>query len=262
MRAFMSEWTVEEKGSIHLWTINGAERRNVLTLAMVSELEAHLRELSRPGAPRAVVMTGGGDRAFCAGADLKERQGMTLEQVRAFLGLLNRTLRAMEQSNTVFLAAINGVAFGGGLELAMACDLRVASPAVELGVPEVKLGVIPGAGGTQRLPRLIGIGRAKDLVLTGRRVNAPEAYTMGLVNRLAPEGRLLEMAWELAETVVQNAPLAVAAGKHALDEGMGMDLDAALAVERQRYEQTLQSEDRLEGLRAFAEKRAPKYGGR
>jgi enoyl-CoA hydratase/carnithine racemase len=182
--------------------------------------------------------------------------------VRAFLDQLRRTLRAMEKSDCVFIAALNGTAFGGGTELALACDLRVAAPVAELGLTEVKLGIIPGGGGTQRLSRLIGPGRAKDLILTGRRLNAAEAFSIGLVNRLAPEGRLLDAAFSLAEAIVENAPVAVSTAKHAIDEGLSLELDAALALELQKYEAVLQTEDRLEGLRAFAEKRPPAFKGR
>jgi enoyl-CoA hydratase/carnithine racemase len=183
-------------------------------------------------------------------------------EVRDFLGGLRRTLRAIEKSDCVFVAALNGAAFGGGTELALACDLRVASPAAELGLTEVRLGIIPGGGGTQRLARLIGPGRAKDLILTGRRLNAAEAFSIGLVNRLAPEGRLLDTAFTLAEALAENAPIAVATAKHAIDEGMALPLDDALALELQKYEAVLETEDRLEGLRAFAEKRPPRYRGR
>jgi enoyl-CoA hydratase/carnithine racemase len=258
----MAEWIVEQRGAVQMWTINGAERRNVLNRAMVSELEARAVALAQPGAPRAVVLTGSGEKAFCAGADLKERQGMDRDEVHAFLQQLNRALRLLERSDTFLVAALNGVALGGGLELALACDLRIAGPAAELGTPEVKLGIIPGAGGTQRLSRLLGVGRAKDLVLTGRRVSAAEAFSLGLINRLAPEGRLIDLAWELATTVAQNAPLAVAAAKHAIDSGWGLNLEEALVVEKEEYERTLTSEDRTEGLLAFAEKRAPQYRGR
>jgi enoyl-CoA hydratase/carnithine racemase len=146
--------------------------------------------------------------------------------------------------------------------LALSCDLRVAAPAAELGLTEVKLGIIPGGGGTQRLTRLVGPGRAKDLILTGRRINAAEAFSIGLVNRLAPEGHLLETAFSLAESIVANAPIAVATAKHAIDEGHGLELDDALALELRKYEEVLKTEDRLEGLRAFAEKRPPVYKGR
>ena len=182
---------------------------------------------------------------------------MSEAEVRAFLDGLRRTLRAIETSDTIFIAAINGSALGGGTELALACDLRVAAPAAELGLTEVKLGIIPGGGGTQRLARLIGPGRAKDLILTGRRLNAAEAFAIGLVNRLAPEGRLLEVAFASPRQIAENAPLAVAAAKHAIDEGFDLDLDAALALELEQYETVLKPEDRLEGLRAFAEKRRP-----
>ena len=187
---------------------------------------------------------------------------MSEPEVRAFLDQLRRTLRAIEKSDCVFIAAINGSAFGGGTELALACDLRVAAPAAELGLTEVKLGIIPGGGGTQRLTRLIGPARAKDLILTGRRLNAAEAFSIGLVSRLAPEGRLLDAAFALAESIVENAPVAVATAKHAIDEGVALELDAALALELQKYEAVLKTEDRLEGLRAFAEKRVPCYEGR
>jgi enoyl-CoA hydratase/carnithine racemase len=148
------------------------------------------------------------------------------------------------------------------MELALACDLRVAAPVAELALTEVTIGIIPGGGGTQRLTRLIGPGRAKDLILTGRRLNAAEAFSFGVVSRLAPEGRLLETALALAETVTRNAPLAVAAAKHAIDEGLGLELDDALRLELQKYESILETEDRLEGLRAFAEKRRADFQGR
>jgi len=162
----------------------------------------------------------------------------------------------------VFIAALNGAALGGGTELALSCDLRVAAPAAELGLTEVKLGIIPGGGGTQRLARLVGPGRAKDLILSGRRMNAAEAFSIGLVNRLAPEGHLLDTAYTMAEGIVDNAPIAVATAKHAIDEGLSLELDEALALELRHYEKVLTTEDRLEGLKAFAEKRKPVYKGR
>jgi enoyl-CoA hydratase/carnithine racemase len=229
---------------------------------MLSELETLVERVSRAHGTRAVVITGAGDKAFCAGADLKERATMTEDDVRVFLDQLRRTFRSLEQSDCVFVAAINGAAFGGGMELALACDLRVASPVAELAQTEVKIGIIPGGGGTQRLTRLIGLGRAKDLILTGRRLNAAEAFSLGVVNRLAPEGRLMETALALAESVIQNAPLAVAAAKHALDEGVGLELEDALRLELRKYESILGTEDRLEGLRAFAEKRPANFQGR
>ncbi|NBD11198.1 MULTISPECIES: enoyl-CoA hydratase-related protein [Corallococcus] len=258
----MPEFKVDARGAIEIWTIDGESRRNAISRAMLQELGQLVDRVSASRAVRAVILTGAGDKAFCAGADLKERAGMAEPEVRAFLDGLRKTFRAIEKSDCVFIAAINGAAFGGGTELALSCDLRVASPATELGLTEVKLGIIPGGGGTQRLARLIGPGRAKDLILTARRVNAAEAFSIGLVNRLAPEGHLLEVAFQLAEAVVENAPVAVATAKHAIDEGTGLELDDALALELKKYEEVLKTEDRLEGLRAFAEKRPPVYKGR
>src|SRR5437763_11322258 len=186
----MAEFLTERRGGVELWTINGEGRRNAISRAMLRELEERVDRLAAE--VRVVVLTGAGDKAFCAGADLKERATMSEGEVRDFLAGLRRTFRKIERSRGVFVAAVNGIAFGGGTELALSCDLRLAAPASELGLTEVKLGIIPGGGGTQRLSRLIGPGRAKDLILTGRRVSAAEAYSIGLVNRLAPEGRLLE----------------------------------------------------------------------
>ncbi len=255
----MSEFLIESQGPVELWTINGEQRRNALSQAMVRELAANVARVSGPDrATRAVVLTGQGSKAFCAGADLKERATMSQDEVRRFLETLRGTFRALELSDCVFIAYLNGAAFGGGTELALACDLRVLSPEAEMGLTEVKLGIIPGAGGTQRLPRLIGKGKAKELILTGRRVIAAEALSLGLANRI---GTLAD-ARALAKTICENAPIAVSAAKHAIDEGAAMELDAALALEHEKYALTLTTEDRLEGLKAFAEKRPPSFRGR
>jgi enoyl-CoA hydratase/carnithine racemase len=258
----MAEFKVEESGAVEIWTILGEQRRNAISRSMIGELEQLVAGLSRSRHPRCVILTGAGTKAFCAGADLKERGAMDEPAIRRFLDQLQRTFRSMEKSDVIFIAAINGAAFGGGTELALACDLRVASPGAELGLPEVKLAIIPGAGGTQRLARLIGPGRAKDLIFSGRRVSATDALSFGLIDRIAPEGRLLETSLEVAASIVANAPLAVSAAKHAIDEGLGLDLDDALKVERRHYETVLKSEDRLEGLRAFAERRPADFKGR
>ncbi|HVE83752.1 MAG TPA: enoyl-CoA hydratase-related protein, partial [Myxococcales bacterium] len=247
---------------VELWTIDGEARRNAISRAHLAELEAHVSRVSTSRQVRAVVLTGAGDRSFCAGADLKERAGMSEAEVRAFLEGLRRTFRAMETSDAVFVAAVNGSAFGGGTELALCCDLRLAAPSAELGLTEVKLGIIPGGGGTQRLARLIGPGRAKELILTGRRVSAAEALALGMINRVAPEGRLLEDSVALAAQIAANAPLAVAAAKHSVSEGLSLPLDDALRLELLHYEKVLGTEDRLEGLRAFAEKRPPVFKGK
>jgi enoyl-CoA hydratase/carnithine racemase len=258
----MGTFREERRGPVEVWTLDAEDTRNAISRAVAAELEARVARVSASREVRVVVLTGAGDKAFCAGADLKERATMSEAEVRTFLGGLRRTLRALEESSAIFIAAINGSALGGGTELALACDLRIAAPAAELGLTEVRLGIIPGGGGTQRLPRLIGPGRAKDLILTGRRLNSAEAFAIGLVQRLAPEGRLLEVALGVAEQIADNAPLAVAAAKRAVDRGLDLALDAALALELEEYETVLRSEDRLEGLRAFAEKRRPAWKGR
>lgn len=253
----MSEFLIDAHGPFEQWTINGEARRNALSRAMVKELEANVARIADRSV-RAVVLTGAGNKAFCAGADLKERATMTPEEVTAFLALMRQTFRSLELSDCVFIAFVNGAAFGGGTELSLCCDLRVIAAEAEMGLTEVKLGIIPGAGGTQRLPRLVGKGVAKELILTGRRVPAAEAVSLGLASRIGT----LEEARALASRICENAPLAVSAAKHAIDEGAHLDLDAALAVEQEKYALTLGTEDRLEGLKAFAEKRAPVYRGR
>jgi enoyl-CoA hydratase/carnithine racemase len=258
----MGTFREERRGPVEIWTLDAEDTRNAISRAVLAELEARVARVSGGQEVRVVIVTGAGNKAFCAGADLKERATMSEADVRAFLGGLRRTLRAINTSGTIFIAAINGSALGGGTELALACDLRLAAPAAELGLTEVRLGIIPGGGGTQRLPRLIGPGRAKDLILTGRRVNAAEAFAIGLVQRLAPEGRLLDVSLALAEQIAGNAPVAVAAAKRAIDRGLDLDLEAAFALELEEYEAVLRSEDRLEGLRAFAEKRPPVWKGR
>jgi len=171
---------------------------------------------------------------------------------------LRRTFRGLERSDCVFIAHVNGAALGGGTELALACDLRTIAPTGSLGLTEVTLGIIPGAGGTQRLTRLLGVGRAKEIILTGRRIGPDEALALGLVSKVGG----LDDALALATRIAANAPIAVAAAKHAIDEGSTLDLDAGLTLERQQYERTLGTADRLEGLAAFAEKRPPAFRGK
>jgi enoyl-CoA hydratase/carnithine racemase len=255
------EWSIERLDGVEHWTIEGEPRRNALSRAMVRELLENLARIREDRAVRCVVVTGAGDKAFCAGADLKERATMSGEEVHAFLVSLRDALRGIETAPQAFVAALNGAALGGGLEMALACDLRVAAEGAEMGLPEVGLGIIPGAGGTVRLPRAIGVARAKDLILTGRRVGAGEALAMGLVSRVAPPGRLREVALELAGQVARNAPVSIRQAKRAVDGGLHLDLDAALAHENAMYQDCLKTKDRVEALRAFAEKRKPVFTG-
>ena len=255
------EWTVERLDGIELWTIDGEARRNALSRAMIGELLENLARVRDDRTVRCVVVTGKGDKAFCAGADLKERTTMSADDVHRFHRSLRDAFRGIESAPQAFVAALNGAALGGGLELALACDLRVAAEGAEMGLPEVGLGIIPGAGGTVRLPRAIGVARAKDLVLTGRRVGAAEALGLGLVSRVAPAGALRPVALEVAALVARNAPVSIRQAKRAIDGGMHLDLDAALDHENQMYQDCLRTQDRLEALRAFAEKRKPVFTG-
>jgi enoyl-CoA hydratase/carnithine racemase len=255
------ELAVERTGAIEVWTIQGEARRNSLTMALLRELKGRVEAAACDRTLRVVVLTGQGDRAFCAGADLKERARMSPEEVHGFHAAVRDGFSGIERAPQPFVAAINGAALGGGLELALACDLRVVAEGAEVGLPEVGLGIIPGAGGTVRLPRVVGVARAKDLILTGRRVGAAEALAMGLVSRVAPLARLREEALALAELVARNAPISLRQAKRAVDGGFDLPLDEALAFENRLYQDCLASKDRIEALRAFAEKRPPVFTG-
>jgi enoyl-CoA hydratase/carnithine racemase len=206
----MSDFIVSRQDQVAIWTIDGADRMNAIRRSTVSELRELCRDASADRSLRAVVITGSGDRAFCAGADLKERATMSEAEVRKFLDDLRAAFSAMEACPRPMIAAINGVAFGGGTELALACDLRVAATSAKLALTEVKLGIIPGGGGTQRLTRLVGSGHAKDLILTGRAVDATEGERLGLVDRVTDGTQCLQTAVDLALMIAANAPLAVA----------------------------------------------------
>ncbi|HKC60188.1 MAG TPA: enoyl-CoA hydratase-related protein [Myxococcales bacterium] len=258
----MSELRCEDRGPVRVVTIDGEARMNVLSRALVAELAGEARRAAGDASVRAVVLTGAGSRAFCAGANLKERRGWTEDDVRRWLVELHAGLRELERCPKPWIAAVNGLALGGGCELALACDLRVFDPAAQMGLTEVRIGVIPGGGGTVRLARVIGLGRARDLVLTARRVEAEEALQIGLANRISAAGDSVSTALAIGNEIAANAPVAVAAAKASLEDAWDLALDAALEREREHYEKALRSEDRLEGLAAFAEKRAPRWKGR
>ena len=250
---------VEERGPYWVVRINAPERHNALGKGVVAGLMDAATRVAAERAVRAVVLCGAGTRAFCAGADLKERKGMPEPEVRAFVSAMNAMMSAIAQSPKVWIAALQGACLGGGLELALCADLRVANTNLTLGLPEVRLGILPGAGGTQRLPRLIGIARAKELILTGRRVGADEALRLGVVNAVADDHEAAALA--LAGEVCEGAPVSLTQAKRAVDGGWDLHLEAGLRWERACYDVTIPTEDRLEGLRAFAEKRKPVYTG-
>lgn len=255
------EWSVERHGPVERWTILGEARRNSLTMALLVEGAEHQRRAAADRDLRVVVITGAGARAFCAGADLKERAHMGDAEVAAFHRALRTFLDGLEALPQPVVAALNGAALGGGLELALACDLRVAAEGIELGLPEVGLGIIPGGGGTQRLPRLLGVARAKALILTARRVEANEALDMGLVSAVVAPDRLAPEALALAERVARLAPISLRQAKRAIDRGLHLPLAEGLDLENRLYQACLPTEDRREALRAFAERRAPVFKG-
>ncbi len=249
---------VDQRGYVVVWTIDRAARMNALSRATLLALGKLAREAAVNASVRAIVITGDGDKAFCAGADLKERQGMSDDDVRRQVELYRSELGPLDRCPKPVVAAINGAALGGGLELALCCDLRVAAAHAQLGLPETSLGIIPGAGGTQRLPRVVGEARAKEMILLGRRLTAAEALSWGLVNRVSPDGRpLLDDVLEWIRPIAEGAPIAQAAVLEAIDRALDTSLELGLELEKVSYDRTLVSEDRREALVAFAEKRPP-----
>ncbi|BGO97315.1 methylglutaconyl-CoA hydratase [Rhodotorula toruloides] len=238
--------------------------KNALSVQLIRELRELFEEVRFDGWTRAVILRSAVPGSFCAGADLKERATMSQLDVARFLYNLRRLLGEIEDLPVPTIAAVDGPALGGGLELALACDLRVAGSTVtKIGLPETRLAIIPGAGGTQRLSRLIGSSRAKDLIFASKILNAGEAERAGVVNYVSAEGQSAsEKAEEVVGEMLQAGPLALRAAKTAIDTGSQLDLESGLDVERLSYQTILQTEDRLEGLKAFAEKRKPVYKGR
>jgi enoyl-CoA hydratase/carnithine racemase len=253
---------VERRGAVGILTIDRDARLNALSRGTLRALGRLGRELVLDPAVRAIVVTGAGSRAFCAGADLKERQGFTLDDVRVQVGLYRSELGVLDRSPKPVVAALNGVALGGGLELALVCDMRVAASHAVLALPETSLGIIPGAGGTQRLARVIGEGRAVEMITLGRRLSAAEALSWGLVNHVVPEGEdLLELTLAWLAPIANGASIAQRAALQAIRASFEVPLERGLELESLYYEETLRSKDRTEALAAFAEKRKPVFRG-
>jgi enoyl-CoA hydratase/carnithine racemase len=254
---------VDQRGTVVIWTIDRPDRMNALSRETLLSFGRLAREAVTNDSIKAIVITGAGDKAFCAGADLKERQGMTENDVRVQVQLYRSELGPLDRSPKPVIAAINGVAFGGGLELALVCDLRVCAAHAKIGLPETTLGIIPGAGGTQRLPRVVGEARAKEIILLGRSLTADEALGCGLVNRVAPAGKnIVDDAVEWIAPIANGAPIAQAAALEAIDRSFDVPLELGLELEKVSYDKTLVSEDRREALAAFAEKRKPLFKGK
>jgi enoyl-CoA hydratase/carnithine racemase len=253
---------IEERDGIAILTLNRAEVMNSFNFSLLHALKEQIEVLKFKTNIRVVIITGSGQKAFCAGADLKERTTYSESQVKTFIFTIRNLFTSIENLNKPVIAAINGVALGGGTELALACDIRIASMNSLMGLTETRLAIIPGAGGTQRLPRLIGRGKAKELIFTGRRVDAQEALQIGLVNQICEQESLLDECLKMAAMICEAGPIAIEQAKYAINYGLETDLHTGLGIESNAYWVTIPTEDRLEGLAAFQEKRKPLYKGK
>ena len=241
-------------------TLNRPEALNAMSTQMFRDLLRAIQEIDQEPGIWAVVLTGAG-RTFCVGADLKERQTMTDADLRRRRLLAPRVVGALARAKRPVIAAVNGLALGGGFEIALCCDMIIAAETAKFALPETTLGVIPAGGGTQRLPRMIGPQRAKELIFTGRRITAHEAYNLGILNRVVPDAELMPQVIALAEEITANAPTAVAQAKRAINASLSIGIDVGLEYEADAYQACIASPDRLEGLAAFREKRKPVYSG-
>src|ERR1700739_4286162 len=243
-------------------TLNRPQAANAMNTQMGRDLLAFFDSVNAaPLAHRCIVLTGAGDKAFCAGGDLKERQGMSDETWQAQHLLFERTVRAFIGCPVPVIGAVNGAAYAGGCELALCCDFIYAAETARFALTEVTLGIMPGAGGTQNLPRAVGERRAKEIILTGRPFTAAEAYEWGMVNRLCAPGQVVEEAIETGRRIADNAPISVGQAKHAIHFGLQMDLASGMMLEIEAYNRMVPTEDRREGVAAFNEKRKPRFKG-
>jgi enoyl-CoA hydratase len=249
---------IARDGTVAIVTVDRPDAMNALDQPTLTELNDRLAELATDAGTHVVVLTGAGERAFVAGADIKAMAEMDVDEARAWGELGHAVASLLETMPKPTIAAVNGFALGGGCELALACDVRYASTNAKLGQPEVSIGIIPGWGGTQRLPRVVGIGAAKELILSGRLVDAEEALRIGLVNAVFPPAELMERTLELARTFAVKSPLVLAAIK----ETTGRTFYGDLGAEAEAFATLFGSEDQSEGMRAFIEKREPRFTGR
>jgi enoyl-CoA hydratase len=253
---------LSREGGVAVLTVNRPDALNAFDVDTLTALRDHLRELAEDSEARVVVVTGAGERAFAAGADIKYMSGLDVDGAKEWGNLGHEVGHLLETMPKPTIAAINGFALGGGCEVALACDFRYASTSAKLGQPEVNLGIIPGWGGTQRLARAVGIGLAKELILTGRVIDADEALRIELVNAVYEPGELMEKTLEVAQGLASKAPLALAAAKEAVNRALAGEHGDNLEREADYFGELFSSEDAKEGLTAFAEKREPRFTGR
>ena len=252
---------VERDGAIAIITINRPKELNALNLATMLELDGAIRSLADDDSVGALIITGGGEKAFVAGADISEMADMGPMKAKEWSRLGQEVFSRIENFPRPVIAAVNGFALGGGCELAMACDIRLAADKAKFGQPEVNLGIIPGFAGTQRLTRLVGKGRTKLLIFTGDMIDAQEALRIGLVDMVVPAGELMAAAKRLAAKIMAKAPLAIRQAKLAINKGIEMDSELAYAFEAETFGMCFTTADQKEGMRAFLEKRKPMFKG-
>jgi enoyl-CoA hydratase len=252
---------VEVADGIAFVKINRPKALNALNRETLLELQQALKELKGKKDAQIIVLTGEGDKAFVAGADIAEMKDMNPAEALAFSRLGHETLGMIENFTKPVIAAVNGYALGGGLEIALSCDFIYVSETAKLGVPEVTLGIFPGFGGTQRLPRLIGKGRAKELIYTGKMIDAQEAYNQGIANKVFPPDKLMEEVTQVARTIAQNGPLAVSTAKDVVNAGYDMGAEEGEAIEMTAWGNSFATNDQKEGMGAFLEKRKPQFKG-
>ncbi|BDG46866.1 enoyl-CoA hydratase-related protein [Parageobacillus sp. KH3-4] len=261
MEMIMANVLLEKKNHIGYVTLNRPEVMNCFDYATLCQLGGVVERIHLDRDIRVVIFTGAGDKAFSAGADLKERKTLNEMEVRRNVKKIRDVFDAVANLPQPTIAAVNGYAFGGGFELMLACDFRIAVKGAVMGLTEVSWAIIPGAGGTQRLPRLIGEARAKELILTARKITAEQAYEYGLLTKLVEKANLMPSCEALAHEMLQNGPIALQQAKYAIQQGMNVDLQTGLAIEAKAYELTIPTKDRLEALVAFSEKRKPQFTG-
>ena len=253
---------VEEKEGLSVLTLNRPAVMNAFNFELLLALKKEIDTLRYKTDVRVVIITGAGEKAFSAGADLKERRTLSDIQVKEYIYTIRNLFTSIEQLNKPVIAAVNGIALGGGTEIALACDIRIVSTNATMGQTETRLAIIPGAGGTQRLPRLVGKGKAKELIFTGRRVGAKEALEIGLANKICEPDQLMDECGQMAAMICEAGPIAIEQAKYAINYGLETDLHTGLAIESNAYWVTIPTEDRLEALAAFREKRKPVFKGK
>jgi enoyl-CoA hydratase len=261
----MSEYVnllFEKADGIGIVTVNRPKALNALNAATVKELDQMADQLAKDDEVQVVIITGGGEKAFVAGADITEMRPMSAIAGRTWAKLAQAVFNKIENLPKPVIAAVNGFALGGGNELAMACDIRIASEKAKFGQPEVSLGIPPGFAGTQRLPRLVGKGRAKELLFTGDMIDAAEAYRIGLANKVVAPEELMDAAKAMAKKIMSRAPLAVQICKSAVNEGLDVDLESGVAYEAEVFGLCFATDDQKEGMAAFVEKRKPNFSGK